>query len=133
MRVGRYSSDPSVVEGGRKQYSLDQGVIGATWKSVEGSQNIQDIPYFGKTEVPEWKAYLDKRGIGGLSMPELRRMRMRSRSYCTFIIHEPESFINCGVIVFESETPFRFTFKKLEKLLSTDFGNIVKYMVLRRR
>lgn len=129
FRIGRFSTDPTFSGGGAKQYSKDKGVIAAAWKG--DSCVAENVPAFQDGKIKDYKKYLDDRSIGNFSIKDIRTMRMRSRSFYAYTIHDSES-IKTAVIVFESTTPNRFSERTLRSFLTSEQGKILKQLICKR-
>lgn len=137
FRVGRFSADPIYRGGGRREYPNKASVILNAWEAPAGYFQHDRIPDFFKVKSnngnhKKLKTYFENNSLGDFSVSKIRDMRMRSRCYHAAVITDPESSKKSAVIVFESTQPSRFKKRHVENLLSSEYGEIIRYLVYRR-
>ena len=103
--VGRVSSNPTIVDGGRAFYPVDQGLIGTCWQ--KGTASVSDFP----TDADEWARASEAQT--GLPYDVAIAIQFKARSIAMVRLEKDDKPV--GIIAFESTEPRGVTSTLMEK------------------
>lgn len=129
--VGRFAVLPELQKPGRGVYPVDQGVIGAAWKSGEGQHVVQDLP----DPITHLEAYCTRsKDDWNLPIGTTKKLTMKPRSVAAFALNNAKNSSRDVIIVFESTDENRFDVTRIESALKgSDGKNIVHLLELMRK
>jgi hypothetical protein len=124
--VGRFAPLPELDKPGRGVYPVDQGIIGAAWRSGDGKCVAQDLP----DPILDLDAYCARsRDEWGLSIAVAKKLGMKSRSIAAFALNGHNNGVRDAVVVFESTDPERFAVEHLENHIKGTTGRDIAHLL----
>ncbi|ANL35142.1 hypothetical protein [Rhizobium phaseoli] len=124
--VGRFAMLPELDKPGRGFYPVDQGVIGAAWKSGTGKCIVQDLP----DPVHDIDGYCTRsRDEWGLPIAITKKLSMKARSVAAFALNNHENAVRSAIVVFESTDPNRFSPDTLEQHIKGTTGKDIAHLL----
>lgn len=116
VMIARYSSNPALDGVGRKEYPLEQGVIGAAWKHEKGLFYLRDLP----SERNAWNEALTGHGF---DLDTAASLQMQSRSIGALRMEHRN--IGVGMLVIESEKSRGVDLSLLEQVQQSAYFEIL--------
>ncbi|MCI5049238.1 MAG: hypothetical protein MRY32_02765 [Rickettsiales bacterium] len=130
FRVARHCQRVDWSDGGhRESYLSDKGIISKVWKDEDFK--IKGLPDREKNFYG-YSMELDREGVG-LPDDVLKKMRMPSRSYCGFKVHDPNEPHSLGVIIFESTKPNGLKYRRLKRFMHSSEGKLLAQLTESRK
>ncbi len=100
--VARFSTNPELCNGVRRNFPLDYGIIGAAFKADKGEAFDLKLP----DPEADFAAYeAEQQEKWEIPKTHLKKMRMKPRGYSAFVVNNGLNSQVSGVILFESTHP----------------------------